>query len=150
MVKIRLQRHGKKEKPFYHVVVADARAPRDGRFIEKLGTYNPITNPAEVTIDVDRSLVWLENGAQPTETVKAIFSYKGVLYKKHLKRGVLKGSFDEEELKKRFDVWIEQKNRKIQAKVLALSTSKNRLKQEKIKVEIEKSESRFKVKASKD
>ncbi|KUK57119.1 MAG: 30S ribosomal protein S16, partial [Bacteroidetes bacterium 38_7] len=87
---MRLQRFGKKGQPFYHIVVADGRAPRDGRFIEKLGTYNPLTNPADIRIDMDRAIYWLNVGAQPTDTVKALLSYKGVLLRRHLLRGVEK------------------------------------------------------------
>ncbi|APD06619.1 30S ribosomal protein S16 [Flavobacteriaceae bacterium UJ101] len=115
-VKIRLQRHGKKGKPFYHIVVADSRAKRDGRFIEKLGTYNPNTNPATIELNVDGSVEWLNNGAQPTDTARAILSYKGVLLKKHLLGGVAKGAFDEAEAEKRFQAWLEQKEGKVQAK----------------------------------
>ena len=98
-VKIRLQRHGKKGKPFFHIVVADARARRDGKFIEKIGTYNPVTNPAIIELNVDSAVKWLNNGAQPTDTARAILSYKGALYKKHLQGGVAKGAFDEAEAK---------------------------------------------------
>ncbi len=115
-VKIRLQRHGKKGKPFYHIVVADSRAKRDGRFIEKLGTYNPNTNPATVELDIDGSVKWLHNGAQPTDTARAILSYKGVMLKKHLLGGVAKGAFDEVEAEKRFQAWLDQKEGKVQAK----------------------------------
>ena len=94
-VKIRLQRHGSKKRPFYFIVVADARSPRDGKFIQKLGTYNPLTTPATVQLDRQRSLEWLQKGAQPTDTVRKILSYKGVLYLKHLLRGVSLGLFDE-------------------------------------------------------
>ena len=90
-VKIRLQRHGKKGNAFFHIVIADGRAPRDGKFIEKIGTYNPTTNPATINIDSDKALSWLNNGAQPTDTCKAILSYKGVMYKKHLQGGIAKG-----------------------------------------------------------
>ena len=94
-VKIRLQRHGSKKRPFYFIVVADARSPRDGKFIQKLGTYNPLTTPATVQLDRQKSLEWLHKGAQPTDTVRKILSYKGVLYLKHLLRGVQLGLFDE-------------------------------------------------------
>lgn len=120
-VKIRLQRHGKKGKPFFHIVVADARARRDGRFIEKLGTYNPITNPATIDLNVDSAVKWLNNGAQPTDTARAILSYKGVLYKKHLQGGVAKGSFDEAEAEKRFAAWVDAKEQKVQGKVEGLT-----------------------------
>ena len=92
-VKIRLARHGKKGYAFYHIVAADSRAPRDGKFIEKLGTYNPNTNPATIDLDFEKALDWLQKGAQPTDTCRAILSYKGVLYKKHLLGGVAKGRF---------------------------------------------------------
>lgn len=120
-VKIRLQRHGKKGKPFFHIVVADARARRDGRFIEKLGIYNPVTNPATIELDVDAAVKWLNNGAQPTDTARAILSYKGALYKKHLQGGVAKGAFDEAEAEKRFNAWLEAKASKVQGKVEGLA-----------------------------
>lgn len=123
-VKIRLQRHGKKGKPFYHIVVADSRARRDGRFIEKLGTYNPITNPATIELNVDSAVKWLNNGAQPTDTARAILSYKGALYKKHLLGGVAKGAFDEAEAEKRFNAWLSEKEAKVQGKKDGLAKSK--------------------------
>ena len=95
-VKIRLQRHGKKASAYYHIVIADGRAPRDGKFIEKLGTYNPNTNPATIDLNFDGAVKWLQNGAQPTDTCKAILSYKGVLYKHHLNKGVVKGALTQE------------------------------------------------------
>ena len=115
--KIRLQRKGKKAQPFYHIVIADGRAPRDGRFIEKIGTYDPLTNPATIELDFDKALDWLQKGAQPSDTAKAILSYKGVMYKKHLAGGVKKGAFDEAEAAKRLDNWIAEKEAKIQAKI---------------------------------
>ena len=120
-VRIRLQRHGKKGKPFYWIVAADSRSKRDGKFLEKLGTYNPNTNPATINLDVDGSVKWLHNGAQPTDTARAILSYKGVLMKKHLLEGVKKGAFDEAEAEKRFTAWLEEKEAKIQAKRDGLS-----------------------------
>ena len=114
--KIRLQRHGRKGKPFFHIVVADSRARRDGRFIEKLGTYNPITNPATIELNVDSSVEWLLKGAQPTDTAKALLSYKGAFMKKHLLGGVAKGAFSQEEADKRFAAWLEAKDAKVQAK----------------------------------
>jgi small subunit ribosomal protein S16 len=104
-VKIRLQRHGSKKRPFYFIVVADARSPRDGKFIQKLGTYNPLTTPATVQLDRQKSLEWLHNGAQPTDTVRKILSYKGVLYLKHLLRGVQLGLFDEATAMTKFQSW---------------------------------------------
>lgn len=115
-VKIRLQRHGKKGKPFYWIVAADSRAKRDGRFLEKLGTYDPNTNPAMIDLDVDGSVKWLQNGAQPTDTARAILSYKGVMLKKHLLEGVKKGAFNEEEAEKRFQAWLEEKTGKVASK----------------------------------
>lgn len=115
-VKIRLARHGRKRHAFYHIVVADSRAPRDGRLIERIGSYNPNTNPATIELDFDKALIWLKNGAQPTDTCRAILSYKGVLMKKHLLDGVKKGAFDEAEAEKRFNAWLQEKEAKIQAK----------------------------------
>ncbi|MEO0571339.1 MAG: 30S ribosomal protein S16 [Bacteroidota bacterium] len=120
-VRIRLQRHGKKGKPFYWIVAADSRSKRDGKFLEKLGTYNPNTNPATINLDVNGSVKWLHHGAQPTDTARAILSYKGVLMKKHLLDGVKKGAFDEAEAEKRFSAWLEEKENKIQAKRDGLS-----------------------------
>jgi small subunit ribosomal protein S16 len=120
-VKIRLQRHGKKGKPFYWVVAADARAKRDGKFLAKLGTYNPNTNPATINLDVDGAVKWLENGAQPTDTARAILSYKGALYKHHLNGGVKKGALTEEQAEAKFNAWLEEKAAKIQAKTDGLS-----------------------------
>jgi len=123
-VRIRLQRHGRKQIPVYHIVVADARSPRDGRFIERIGTYNPMTKPATIDIDRMKAYEWLTNGAQPTETVNAILRFKGVLYYKHLQRGVLKGSFTAEEAEVKFRAWIDDKESKIAARVQATSEDK--------------------------
>ena len=120
-VKIRLQRHGKKGKPFYWVVAADARAKRDGRYLEKIGTYNPNTNPASVDINVDSAVKWLENGAQPTDTARTLLSYRGVMLKHHLNGGVNKGSFTQEEAEAKFEAWLAEKDAKIQAKADGLS-----------------------------
>ena len=120
-VKIRLQRHGKKGKPFYWIVAADARSKRDGKFLEKLGTYNPNTNPATIELDVDGSVKWLQNGAQPTDTARALLSYKGALLKHHLAGGVRKGAFSEEEAEKKFDAWLEEKAGLVGAKVEGLA-----------------------------
>lgn len=116
-VKIRLQRHGKKGKPFYWVVAADARAKRDGKFLEKLGIYNPNTNPATIELDVDSSVKWLQNGAQPTDTAKAILSYRGVLLKHHLLGGVRKGALTEEQAEEKFNTWVSEKEQAIADKV---------------------------------
>lgn len=115
-VKIRLQRHGKKGKPFFWIVAADTRAKRDGKFLEKLGIYNPNTNPATIELDVDGAVTWLQNGAQPTDTARAILSYKGVLLKKHLAVGVKKGALTEEQAEEKFKAWLEEKEGKIGAK----------------------------------
>ncbi|PIE84796.1 MAG: 30S ribosomal protein S16 [Bacteroidia bacterium] len=123
-VKIRLSRHGRKNRPFYHIVIADSRAPRDGRFIERIGSYNPMTDPATIDLDVDKALDWLRKGAQPTLTVRNILSYKGVYLKKHLMLGVAKGAFDEAEAERRFVAWLEEKQAKIDAKVQGLKSSK--------------------------
>ena len=108
-VKLRLQRHGRKKRPFYHIVATDSRNRRDGKFIERIGMYNPITNPATVDIDRDKALKWLANGAQPTDTVRNILSATGVMYKKHLLRGVSKGAFSQEEADRLFQKWIDAK-----------------------------------------
>lgn len=113
--KIRLQRRGRKGYPFYHIVAADSRAPRDGKFIEKIGTYNPNTDPAAVTLNFDRALYWLQTGAQPTDTVRNILSNEGVLLKKHLLGGVAKGAFSEAEAEKKFDAWKAEKEKGTQA-----------------------------------
>ena len=105
--KIRLQRFGKKGKPFYHVVVADSRSPRDGKFIERLGSYNPNTNPATIDINFEKALEWVNSGAQPTDTCRAILSYKGVLYKKHLEGGVKKGALTAEQAEAKFNEWVQ-------------------------------------------
>lgn len=121
--RIRLQRHGRKGRPFFHIVVADSRAKRDGRFIEKLGTYNPITNPATIELNVEAAVKWLQTGAEPSNTAKAILSYKGAYMKKHLLGGVAKGAFNEEEAEKRFAAWLESKESKVQAKKEGLTQS---------------------------
>ena len=104
-VKIRLQRHGSKKRPFYFIVVADARSPRDGKFIQKIGTYNPLTVPATIQVDRQKALDWLHKGAQPTDTVRRILSFKGVLYLKHLLRGVTLGLFDDAAAMEKFTKW---------------------------------------------
>ena len=116
-VKMRLARHGRKRYAYYHIVVADSRSPRDGRYIESIGTYNPNSNPATINLDFDKAYDWLTKGAQPTDTVKAILSYKGVLYKKHLMGGVKKGAFDVAEAERRLDNWMTEKEAKVQAKI---------------------------------
>jgi small subunit ribosomal protein S16 len=124
-VRIRLARKGRKRTAYYHIVVADSRSPRDGRYIEKIGMYNPITNPATIELDFDKALGWLQNGAIPTETCRAILSYKGVLIKKHLLEGVKKGAFDDAEALKRFEEWMKQNEAKIEAKKSGLEKSQD-------------------------
>ncbi len=127
-VKIRLQRHGKKDNAYFHVVVADGRAPRDGAFIEKLGTYNPNTNPATIDLNFDSTLNWVMKGAQPTDTCRAILSYKGVLMKKHLLEGIKKGALTAEQVESKFAKWLSEKESKISNKKENLaSTAKDSL-----------------------
>jgi small subunit ribosomal protein S16 len=123
-VKIRLQRHGKKGKPFYWIVAADARSKRDGKFLEKLGIYNPNTNPATIELDVEGSVKWLGNGAQPTETAKRLLSYKGALLKHHLQGGVAKGALTQEEADKKFEAWVAEKEKSVESKVANLDKAK--------------------------
>lgn len=136
-VKIRLQRHGKKGKPFFWIVAADARAKRDGRFLEKLGIYNPTTNPATIELNVDSSVKWLQNGAQPTDTAKAILSYKGVLLKHHLAGGVKKGALTEEQAEEKFQAWIEEKGGRVDAKKENLSKEQQAAKAKALEAEKE-------------
>lgn len=123
-VKIRLARHGRKGYAFYHIVVANSKAPRDGKFIAKIGSYNPNTNPATVVLDSDLAIKWLQNGAQPTDTVRNILSYEGVLLKKHLLEGVKKGAFDEAKAEAKFQAWKEEKAKKAEAKKSAAKDAK--------------------------
>jgi len=150
MLKLRLARHGRKRHAYYHIVAADSRAPRDGKYIEQIGIYDPNTNPAHIEINFDKALDWLFKGAQPTETVRAILSYKGVLYMKHLLEGVKKGAFDEEEAKVKFQKWQQEKEAKIQAKreqliEVSKTIEKNRLEAEEAvnKVKAEKLSKKF-------
>jgi len=141
-VKIRLARKGRKKLAFYHIVVADSRSPRDGRYIEKIGSYNPVTNPATIELDFDKALGWLQNGALPTDTCRAILSYKGVLVKKHLLEGVKKGAFDEAEVVKRFEEWMTQNDAKIEAKKSGLEKSQDDELGERLKEETRINEAR--------
>lgn len=141
-VKIRLQRHGKKGKPFYWIVAADARVKRDGKFLEKLGTYNPNTNPASIDLDVDGAVKWLQNGAQPTDTARAILSYKGALLKKHLAGGVAKGALTEEQAEAKYQAWLEEKTDKITAKADGLAKAKADAKAKAFEAEKEVKEAR--------
>jgi len=148
--KIRLQRHGKKGKPFYYIVVADARAPRDGRFIERLGSYNPNTNPATIDINFDKTLDWVNSGAQPTDTCRAILSYKGVMYKKHLEGGVKKGALTEEQSEAKFQAWLDQKDGKITGKKDNLSSAKDEARQAALAAEAKKKEEKAAAIAAKN
>ena len=141
-VKIRLQRHGKKDAAFFHVVAADGRAPRDGAFIEKLGTYNPNTNPATIDLNFDATLTWLQNGAIPTDTCKAILSYKGILMKKHLLDGVKKGALTAAQVEERFAKWLDQKNTIIISKKDGLSTADKKAVADKLKAELASKDAR--------
>ena len=134
-VKIRLARKGRKKLAYYHIVVADSRSPRDGRYIEKIGLYNPLTDPATIELNFNKALDWLQNGAQPTDTCRAILSYKGVLIKKHLLEGVKKGAFDEAEAEKRFSEWMKQNEEKIDSKKLKLEKAEDSDKESRIEAE---------------
>jgi small subunit ribosomal protein S16 len=123
-VKIRLQRHGRKQAPYYHIVVADARAPRDGKFIELIGSYKPQTVPATIELNTEKAIKWLENGAQPTDTVRAILSYKGVLLQRHLDAGIRKGALTQEQADAKLAKWLEEKNAKVEADITKQSTKK--------------------------
>ena len=142
-VKIRLARRGRKKQAIYDVVVADARAPRDGRFIEKLGTYNPNTNPASININNERALTWLLNGAQPTDTVKAMLSYRGVMLKKHLQIGVLKGAISQEQADAKFNAWLSEKDTKIEGKKDQLATAKADARKTSLAAETAKNQARI-------
>lgn len=143
--KIRLQRHGRKGNAFFHIVIADSRAPRDGRFIEKIGTYNPVTNPATIDLNLDRAVYWLQVGAEPTNTAKNILSYKGALMKNHLQGGVTKGAFSQEEAEKRFDAWLEERSNAVQGKKDGLAKAKADAKTAALEAEKKKSDARVAV-----
>ena len=123
MVKLRLRRQGRKRKPFYYIVASDARAPRDGRFIERIGSYNPNTNPATIDLNLDDAVRWLGNGAVPTDTCRAILSYKGAMYKHHLNKGVNKGALTQEQADEKFSTWLSEKESKVSAKIDSISKS---------------------------
>jgi len=148
--KIRLQRHGKKGKPFYYIVVADARAPRDGRFIERLGSYNPNTNPATIDINFDKALEWVNNGAQPTDTCRAMLSYKGILYKKHLQGGLKKGALTEEQVESKFQEWVDAKDGKITGKKTGLVSAKDDARKAALAAEAKKKEEKAAAIAAKN
>ncbi|MDR2963632.1 MAG: 30S ribosomal protein S16 [Bacteroidales bacterium] len=136
-VKIRLARHGRKASPFYHIVAADSRAPRDGKFIEKIGTYKPTANPAVVELKFDRALYWLNVGAQPTDTTRSILRNEGVLFMKHLQGGVQKGAFDQATLEKKFQAFLDEKRKKEEAIVSKLSSEKQAAIKKRIAAELE-------------
>ncbi len=141
-VKIRLQRHGKKGKPFYWIVAADARSKRDGRFLEKIGTYNPTANPAIIDLNLDKAVQWLHNGAQPTDTARAILSYKGALLKHHLDGGVRKGALTQEQADAKLAKWLEDKTSKVDAKKDVLSKKDAEAKAKALKAEVAANEKR--------
>ena len=134
-VKIRLQRHGKKQKPFYWIVAADARSKRDGKYLEKLGTYNPNTNPATIDLNLVQTVQWLHNGAQPTDTAKAILSYKGALLKHHLDGGVRKGALTQEQADAKLATWLEEKTGKVDSKKEGLTKTQAEAKAKALKAE---------------
>jgi small subunit ribosomal protein S16 len=134
-VKIRLARKGRKKLAYYHIVVADSRSPRDGRFIEKIGLYNPLTDPATIDIDFEKALGWLQKGAQPTDTCRAILRYKGVMMKKHLLEGVKKGAFDEAEADRRFNEWLKAKEEKIEVKKSGLEKKGEEVRKKRLEAE---------------
>ena len=141
-VKIRLARKGRKKLAYYHIVVADSRSPRDGRYIEKIGIYNPVTDPATIELDFNKALDWLQNGAQPTDTCRAILSYKGVLLRKHLLEGVTKGAFDEAEADRRFNEWMKQQEEKIDSKKSTLEKAADDSKMKRVEAEKKINETR--------
>lgn len=141
-VKIRLSRHGKKHNAYYHIVVADARAPRDGKFIEVIGNYNPNTNPATINLNSDKALAWLNNGAQPTDTCRAILSYKGVLLRNHLQKGVIKGVVTQEQAEEKLAAWLDSKVNKIEEKKSSLVSSSEKASQARLSDEAKKKEAK--------
>ena len=141
-VKIRLQRHGKKGKPFYWIVVADSRAKRDGKYLQKLGVYDPNINPARVEVNFEEALKWLENGAIPTNTTRTLLSYKGIMLKYHLSKGVLKGALKQDKADEQFQAWLKEKELKISAKQDKISKEIDKSKTDKLKLEKEVNEKR--------
>ncbi|NNC95068.1 MAG: 30S ribosomal protein S16 [Chitinophagales bacterium] len=145
-VKIRLQRHGRGKRPFYHIVIADSRSKRDGRFIERIGDYNPLSVPATINVDVDKAVNWMEKGAQPTNTVRAILSYKGALYLKHLRRGLRKGALTEQEVESKYQTWVSDHENAVLDKVREISKTKASEKQKVIDAEAKKREEKDEAK----
>ena len=148
--KLRLQRHGKKGKAFFHLVAADTRAKRDGKFIEKLGTYNPNTNPATIEINFERTLHWVQVGAEMSDTTRALLSYKGVLYKNHLIKGIEKGALTMEQVEEKFNAWLDQKSGIIGKKVDGLDKASEEAKKARLKAEAEANEAKAKEIAAKN
>lgn len=148
--KIRLQRHGKKGKAFFHLVAADSRAKRDGKFIEKLGVYNPNTNPATIDLNFDRTLYWVQVGAEMTDTARAILSYKGILYKNHLIKGIAKGALTEAQVEEKFAAWLKEKDAKIEGKASGLAKDAEKAKVEKMKAETAAAEAKAAAIAAKN
>lgn len=146
--RIRLQRHGKKGKAFFHLIIADQRAKRDGKYIEKIGVYNPNTNPATIELDFERTLHWVQTGAEPSETVRAILSYKGVLYKDHLLRGVKKGALTLDQAEAKFNAWIEEKTSKIEGKRSGLDKARAEAERNRIEAERKVSQTRAAAQAA--
>ncbi len=138
--RIRLQRKGKKGQPYYHIVVADQRSPRDGKYIERIGAYDPNHNPAFIEIDRPKALDWMQKGAQPSDTCRAILSYTGLVYKNHLLNGVKKGAFAQEEADRRFDIWMNEKNAKVEAKRSQVGQDADKVTKDRVAVEIKKAE----------
>ena len=147
--KIRLQRHGRKGYAFYHIVVADSRAPRDGKFIERLGSYNPNTNPATIDLNFDRALYWVETGAQPTDTVRNILSREGVMLMKHLKGGVKKGAFNEDQAKAKFEAWKTSKESAIDSIKAKLNEEKSAERKKRLEAEAEINKAKAEIVAKK-
>jgi small subunit ribosomal protein S16 len=143
--KLRLQRHGKKGKAYFHIVVADSRAKRDGKFIEKIGIYNPISNPATIELNIDRAIYWLNNGAQPTDTTRAILSYKGAIYKNHLNKGVAKGALTQAQADAKFEKWLQEKEAKVQAKKDKLTKQSAEDRKKQLAAEVEQSQAKARL-----
>lgn len=148
--KIRLQRHGKKGRPFFHIVVADSRAPRDGRFIERIGSYNPISNPATIDLNIEKATEWIMNGAQPTDTTRAILSYKGVLYRVHLNKGVTKGALTQDQADAKFNAWMEANTNKIENKKSRLASEKSKDNSARLAAETKANEARAEARKRKE
>ncbi|MFO7865047.1 MAG: 30S ribosomal protein S16 [Salinivirgaceae bacterium] len=149
-VRIRLQRKGRAHHPYYYIVVADSRAPRDGKFIERIGAYNPMTNPANIQLDFDKALSWLQNGAQPSETCRSILSREGVMMYSHLMKGVRKGAFDQETADKKFETWKLEKTTKLQTEADKTKAQKEKEKEERLAHEKKVNEERAKLIAEKN